>query len=209
MYSDFAINPSPDHASATINGTEYNNQALQASSRGDFATAERLHLQAIKVKEAGLGTDAVSTALSYNAIGELYLEMKKLDKAEEYLSKSAAIRNIKGPPFDGAVTRENLAQLEELKGNLPKAKEIRLSGAPDHLACGYYQVMYFSPAWRTMLNHSHALQCAGQMFKLSDLKHCGRCKVSLQVPELSPSPKIYPQAVYYCSVACQVSFPFY
>lgn len=137
-----AINPSPEHASAVLKGTEYNNKALQASRNGDFATAERLHLQAIKVKEAGLGSDAVGTALSYNAIGELYTEMKKLDKAEEYLLKAVAIRNVKGDFFDGAVSRENLAQLEELKGNLSKAKEIRLSGGPDKLACGSSEVMF-------------------------------------------------------------------
>lgn len=154
MYADLAVNPSPAHATATTKGTEYNNKALQASRNGDFATAERLHLEAIKVKEAGLGTDAVSTALSYNAIGELYLEMKKLDKAEEYLLKAVAIRNVKGPPFDGAVSRENLAQLEELKGNLPKAKEIRLSGAPDKIACGSYQVMSLYAYSLIVLNHN-------------------------------------------------------
>jgi len=142
MPIDIAVNPSPGHTVAIIKGTDYNNRALQASFNGDLATAERLHLEAIKVKETGLGTNAVSTALSYNAIGELYLEMKKLDKAEEYLLKSVAIRNVKGDLFDGAVSRENLAQLEELKGNLSKAKEIRLSGAPDKIACGFDQVMF-------------------------------------------------------------------
>src|ERR1700678_1742029 len=107
MFTDYAINPSPKHATAAMKGTDYNNQALQASRNGDLTTAERLHLEAIKVKEASLGIDAVGTALSYNAIGELYLEMKKLDKAEEYLSKAVAIRNVKGPAFDGAVSREN------------------------------------------------------------------------------------------------------
>jgi hypothetical protein len=32
---------------------------------------------------------------------------------------------------DDAVFRENLAQLEELKSNLSKTKEIRLFGGPD------------------------------------------------------------------------------
>jgi hypothetical protein len=32
---------------------------------------------------------------------------------------------------DDAVSRENLAQLEELKSNLSKTKEIRLFGGPD------------------------------------------------------------------------------
>lgn len=62
----------------------------------------------------GLGTRAVSTGLSYNVMGKPYLEF---DKAEEYLLKSFAICNVKGDPFDVTVTlsRENLAQLEELK----------------------------------------------------------------------------------------------
>lgn len=142
MPIDLSINPSSKRTAAIIKGTEYNNKALQASYNGDFATAERLHLDAIRVKEAGLGTDAVGTALSYNAIGELYLKMKQPDKAEEYLLKAVAIRNVEGDPFDGAVSRENLAQLEELKGNLSKAKEVRLSGAPDKIACGNDQVVF-------------------------------------------------------------------
>ena len=99
-----------------------------------------MHLQAIAIKEQQFGTDEVTTALSYNAIGELYLQMRRLDDAENYLDKAVRIRNTKGPALDAAVSRENLAQLDELRGNLPRAKELRLSCAPDNIVCGYYHV---------------------------------------------------------------------
>lgn len=131
--------------------------------------------------------------------------MKKLNKAEIYLLKSAAICNIKGPPFDGAVTHENLAQLGEIETNLPKVKQICPPRAPDNLACGYCSFLLSDIASSTLFNQ---FQCADQMFKLSDLKH-SCCKVSSQVPKCSPSPGMYPQAVvYYCSMTCQVSFFF-
>ncbi|KAF8168108.1 hypothetical protein B0H34DRAFT_684248 [Crassisporium funariophilum] len=162
-------NPSQKQTNALTTGIQLNNEAHLAEQKGDLATAERLHLQAIAVKEAGLGVNTVTTALSYNALGELYLQMKKLDEAEKYLKKAVAIRNKQGPAFDGAVSREYLAELYELRGDLEKAKEVRLSGAPDKLACAY-------------------TKCPSQMFSLSQLKHCSRCK-----------------SVYYCSAACQTS----
>ncbi|RDB29550.1 hypothetical protein Hypma_015534 [Hypsizygus marmoreus] len=157
MYQDFAINPSPAYANATIQGSNLNQQALQAERNGDLQLAERLHLQAIAVKESGLGRNAVSTALSRNALGELYIKMGRLDEAEDNLKKAIAVRNHAGPAFDAAVSRDNLAQLYELRGNFKAAKDIRLSGAPENMSCGFYH-------------------CPGQLFRLNQLLRCSQCK---------------------------------
>ena len=117
------INPNPTATAAITRGSELNNQALQASRDGDLLRAESLHLEAIAIKENGVGPSAVSTALSRNALGELYVELGRLDAAEVNLKKAVEIRNHAGPAFDAAVSRENLAQLYEIKGDLSLPKK--------------------------------------------------------------------------------------
>ncbi|KAI0361587.1 hypothetical protein OH77DRAFT_1417867 [Trametes cingulata] len=141
-------------------GVDLNNQALRLERQGDLQGAERAHLEAIRVKEAGLGTDHFTTAVSYNGLGELYLKMGRLDQAEEYLNKALRVRSQSGPKVDLAVTRDNLGQLYEMKGDLKAAQEIRLQGAPDNIACGNYN-------------------CAKLSNTLSSLSRCSACQAVL------------------------------
>ncbi|EIW64650.1 uncharacterized protein TRAVEDRAFT_112059 [Trametes versicolor FP-101664 SS1] len=135
-----------------------NNQALQLQRQGDFQAAERVYLQAIQVKEAGLGTEHFTTAVSYNGLGELYLKMDRLDEAGEYLNKALRIRSVSGPKVDLAYTRDNLGRLHEMRGDLEAAQDIRLQGAPeDNIACSNYA-------------------CANLSNKLSALSQCTVCK---------------------------------
>ena len=91
------INPSTSVVHGVMEGSALNNEALRLERMGDLSGAERLHLQAIQMKEETIGVDDVTTALSYNGLGELYLTMDNLDKAEEYLVKALHVREIKGP----------------------------------------------------------------------------------------------------------------
>jgi tetratricopeptide (TPR) repeat protein len=141
-------NPDANAISQLSQGTTLNNLALQAERSGDLLRAENLHLEALTIKERGSGSNPLSTAISQNALGELYIKLGRLDDAETYLKKAIAVRNHAGPAFDAAVSRDNLAQLYELRGDLKQAKEIRLYGAPDHLSCGYYHVTIFCPCSR-------------------------------------------------------------
>lgn len=141
FHPEIDINPSPGYAFAVMKASELNNKAFGIVERnGDLATAEPLLLEAMTINEATHGIDHSTTALAYNALGELYVKMVRLDEAEPYLNKAIEIRNAKGLLFDAAVSRENLAQLYEARGNFVKAKGIRLLGAPDKLACGHYKV---------------------------------------------------------------------
>ena len=140
MNVDFTTNPTPVKYAAMTTAVDLNNRAIAAERSGDYVTAEKLYLEAIAIKERGLGTNDPGTAITYNALGELYLTMKRLDDAEKYLTKAVEIRNPKGTVLDAAVSRENLAQLYEARGNLEKAKETRLSGQPDKMVCSHYQV---------------------------------------------------------------------
>ncbi|KAF9494478.1 hypothetical protein BDN71DRAFT_980569 [Pleurotus eryngii] len=157
MFTNIHVNPSPSSAMATFEGIDLNNQAYQAKLRGDFPEAERLYLSAIDVKERHLGPNAITTALSQNALGEVYLQMGKMEEAEDNLTKALAVRSAGGPPFDAAVTRENLAQLAEMKGQMSQAKALRLRGAPNTIVCA----------------NSY---CISKALSLGALKHCSNCK---------------------------------
>ncbi|KAG9219668.1 hypothetical protein CCMSSC00406_0006010 [Pleurotus cornucopiae] len=157
MFTNFHVIPSPSSAMATFEGIDLNNQAYQAKLRGDFPEAERLYLSAIDVKERHLGPNAITTALSRNALGEVYLQMGKMEEAEDNLTKVLAVRSAGGPPFDAAVTRENLAQLAEMKGQMSQAKALRLRGAPNTIVCANSD-------------------CISQALDLGTLKQCSNCK---------------------------------
>uniref|UniRef100_A0A8H8CRP7 MalT-like TPR region domain-containing protein n=1 Tax=Psilocybe cubensis TaxID=181762 RepID=A0A8H8CRP7_PSICU len=116
------INPSTEHTRSLEAAKQLNNQALMAEQRGDLFSAEQLHLEAIVLKERILGVDHLATAISYNGLAVVYLKLRRLDEAENYLSKAVRIRNASGGPFDAAVSRENMGQLYELRGDLTRAK---------------------------------------------------------------------------------------
>ncbi|KAI1797906.1 hypothetical protein LXA43DRAFT_876736 [Ganoderma leucocontextum] len=160
FYTNFNVNPTDAQVTGLTDSVELNNQALRLERRGDFAGAELKHLEAIRVKEAGVGTDHITTAVSYNGLGELYLKMEQLDKAEEYLNKALRVREHLGPASDLAVTRDDLGRLFEMKGELQTAQEIRLNGAPDNIACGNFS-------------------CSKLQNSLSNLSKCSVCKAVL------------------------------
>ncbi|RPD82526.1 hypothetical protein L226DRAFT_29557 [Lentinus tigrinus ALCF2SS1-7] len=89
------INPTAGQTHGLTSGVELNNEALRLKLMGDLEGAERMHLRAIEVTEASLGTDNFTTAVSYNELGELYLTMQRQDKAEEYLNKALRVRETR------------------------------------------------------------------------------------------------------------------
>jgi len=118
---------------------EINNQALQLEQSGDLAGAEKLYLKALKMKEEAFGRDSIQAALTLNALGEAQLKMKKLDEAEKNLRRAVAIRNANSIlGMDAAVSRENLAQVLEAKGELLQARGMRMVGMPQAVVCGHY-----------------------------------------------------------------------
>ena len=134
------------------NGTavQYSNQAVAASSAGDYATAARLHQQAIALKLKAYNDDSTQLAISYNGLGETLLSLEKLEEADVALAKALRVRDDaafgglgKGPRFDAGVTRENVAQLREAQGRLDEAKQMRLRGKEGQMCCGHYRVRPF------------------------------------------------------------------
>ncbi|KAJ8455221.1 hypothetical protein ONZ51_g12564 [Trametes cubensis] len=134
------VNPSAGAALGLTDGVALQNRALHLEHQGDLTGAEQAFLEAIRLKDAGVGPGHVTTAVSCNGLGELYLKMGRLDQAEHYLNRALRVRVSNGPAADLAVTRDNLGRLYEMKGDLKAARDIREQGAPDNISCGHYDM---------------------------------------------------------------------
>lgn len=159
----FTTNPSPAVAKAQMDGMDKHNLAHQLEQRGNLAGVAQMFLEALHVKERGSGPNHLSMGISYNSLGEVYAQIEKLDDAEEQFRKALEIRRRTGPAFDTAVTRENLAQLFERRGEYSAAREIRVDDE-DHIACSNYHVRQVSPLSRLVTN-------VGVVSKPEDIHH--------------------------------------
>ncbi|KAJ8482027.1 hypothetical protein ONZ45_g15097 [Pleurotus djamor] len=150
----------PSKIMAMIEASALNNQALQEFSARNYGAAERLHLDALRLKQDSFGEESVTTALTRNGLGELYLEMGRLNEAESQFKKALAFRCQNGPVVDAAVTRDNLGGVEEARGDLVKARMMRLGNDPASMVCS-------------------SRACArADTSKISDLSQCARCKAA-------------------------------
>jgi len=138
MHLNTHVNPSPAYAMAMGEAIQNNNEGLALKQSGQYAAAEQKYLRALDLKLNHIGENAITTALSHNALGELYIAMDRLDDAERHLEIAVRIRNADGPTFDAATSRENLAIVYEMRGNLVAAKQMRKSTGK--YACGNYDV---------------------------------------------------------------------
>lgn len=132
------VNPTPAYAMAMGEAIQNNNEGLALKQSGQYEAAERKYLKALDIKLKHIGENAITTALSHNALGELYIAMDRLDDAEKHLEIAVKIRNADGPTFDAATSRENLAIVYEMRGDLAAAKQMRKSTGK--YACGNYDV---------------------------------------------------------------------
>ncbi|CAL1695602.1 unnamed protein product [Somion occarium] len=129
---------------------------LEYIQRGDkISCNEQQYKAAIATREFLLGPSDPATAKCYNGLGDLYIKLGRLEEAEEYLSRALQVRSS-GPLFDAAVTRDNLGCIYEMKGDIQKAREMRITD--EHVICGLYE-------------------CASQrLYRLNEISRCSKCK---------------------------------
>jgi len=120
-----------------------NNEALQLSNQGDYVGAESLHLRVLDIKLGAVGEHNTTTAITRNALGELYLTMGRFADAEEQLKKAVSVRMSIGTAYDAAVSIENLGQAYQAKGDFTEARRVRLSHPANIMVCGNYHVCAF------------------------------------------------------------------
>lgn len=121
------------------NGATLNHAGIALSRQGDHAGAARVHRQALEHKLTTLGPGHISTAVSYNALGEALTHLGELDEAEENIKKALQIAINVSSRSDEGFYHENLAMVYETKGDLVKAGETRHMNAPDKYVCSYYK----------------------------------------------------------------------
>jgi hypothetical protein len=80
------------------------------------------------------GPGNTHTALNQNSLGKLYIKMGRVDEAEAVLQATPSLR---AKDLDTTVTRENLVQVYEARGDLRAAKEMKNRGLPDKLVCSH------------------------------------------------------------------------
>ncbi|KAJ8067407.1 hypothetical protein OCU04_004757 [Sclerotinia nivalis] len=154
------VHNSAGTAMAVMKAAQLNNQANQLEASGDLAGAEKLFLESLRLKIKGTGEDSIQTALSKNALGELYMKMEgKWEDAKKLLEDADRVRS-RIDDFDAACTRDNLGQLWEIKGDMVKAKAARERN-PGSMICS---------------NFNCSLSGANVKSKRDDLKNCARCK---------------------------------
>ncbi|KAG9219651.1 hypothetical protein CCMSSC00406_0006027 [Pleurotus cornucopiae] len=153
-----SLNPSINTADAAFEASEFNTQAYQAQQSRTLQEAERLYLLAIELKERSSGPNSMTVVTSRGMLCEVYLKMGKIEEADYNLKEAMAVMNESGTlSFNAAVTRENLAQLAEMKGEMGEAKALRLGGASNTMACANSE-------------------CTRQGLRIDVLKQCSNCK---------------------------------
>ncbi len=108
----------------------YNNLALVAYERGDYAAAADGFEEALSLARSHFDGDHPWIASMLNNIGGLYWTLERYDKAAPYLREAAAIRQRILPPDhpEVATSMGNLAEVETQLGNLDAAEAL-LQGA--------------------------------------------------------------------------------
>lgn len=165
-------------AAATNDSIAKNNAAIVAKQAKRYDEAIRLHKEAVQAKIRMHGEQSIQAAISFNGLGETYLEAGRIDEAADALAKALKVRDDAafggleiGPRNDAAASRDNMARVLEARGDFPGAREMRLKGADKgHTMCGCEDCI--SPG--------------GAMLSRPQLNACGACR-----------------SVFYCSQACQ------
>ena len=140
-HMNIQVNPNAMQAVGTTEATRLQNEGVALERMGDYAGAEQRFLRAIEIRNQAFGPGNNYVAINLNSLGELYLKQGRLDDAESVLLEAFDAReNRLGNDFDAAVTRENLAQLYEARGDGCAAKDMRTRGFTNDIACGNYKV---------------------------------------------------------------------
>lgn len=172
--------PDPAFIAQDAAAKDLNHKGLALANKGDYAGAVGLHRQALEMKLRLWGTSDITTAVSYNALGESLMHLGQFNEAEDNIKKALDIATRLRSKFDQAFYRENLAMVYESKGDLAKAGDTRRSGEPTEYICSYYGVSLLNIH---AMRYAHfCQQCQPAVLrKMSDISQCSRCSVSLRI----------------------------
>lgn len=137
-----------------LKSVDNHNDGVDFAAIGQYGAAEQAYLKALELKHKTIGEDSVSTANTHHWLGLLYITTNRLDDAERHLAIALRIRNEdeNGPKVDAALSRENLAFVYEMRGDLFAAKQMRKSTGK--VSCGNVDAVYSisSPPCLTLMS---------------------------------------------------------
>lgn len=115
--------------------------------------------EAVQAKVRLFGERSIQAALSFNSLGETYLEAGRIEDAADAFVKALRVRDDAafggmelGPRNDAAASRDNMARVLEARGDFPGAREMRLKGANQgRTMCGCEYVSIFSKQFQQRL----------------------------------------------------------
>ncbi|KAI0374204.1 hypothetical protein BV20DRAFT_1118249 [Pilatotrama ljubarskyi] len=169
----------PDSDAVLSEALSLSSKARQLDARGNYHEAERLLHRALELVEPHKPASDSTVAALWNALGEIYLHMGRLDDAERWLHKSldvsVAVRDFK----EIATTRENLARVSQARSELLKAKALRMLGAPDDMRCGNngcHRGLLRTPDLRICGGCKGAFYCSGDCQRLDWERHQRHCR---------------------------------
>ena len=113
---------------AQMEAVGYNNEGQQLSRQRRYEEALVLFKKALALKLGAFGSHSIQAALSYNALGECYMNLKQYDLARENLLLALSYRETDGETLDTRVTRDNLGRLCEELGDREGARKHRKNG---------------------------------------------------------------------------------
>lgn len=133
-HAHMAVVDSNGAAAAYMALVQQSNEAVALVKAHKLAEAEAL-LRDVLARKPSAGFDAVSIAVTQNALGEALRQRGQLDEALELLKLALEVRERddaqKGVTFalrDGNITRDELAKVFEAKGDCPSALATREPG---------------------------------------------------------------------------------
>ena len=107
-------------------GASLNNLAELYQDMGEYAKAEPLYQEALRIRQKVLGPEHPDTATSLNNLAVLYQDMGEYAKAEPLYQEALRIRQkVLGPEHpDTATSLNNLAALYQAMGEYAKAEPL-------------------------------------------------------------------------------------
>ncbi|KUJ22048.1 uncharacterized protein LY89DRAFT_681383 [Mollisia scopiformis] len=136
--------PGTTNNMGVFQASAHTSEANRLQAVGNHKGAEQKHLEALGMKISAAGEDSVPVALTKNALGELYLTMGELDKAQTMLEAADVIRSSNpssdsASKFDEVCTKDNLGRLWEMRGDFAKAAELRTKDS-EKMMCSNFNV---------------------------------------------------------------------
>ena len=171
------VNPSASVAGAQFKAIELNNKGQSLSNQGRYNEALTPFKEALRLKIEAFGSHSVQAALSYNALGECYLNLQQYDLARENLQQALTFRQTQGETLDTRITRDNLGRVCEELGDKEGSRRHRKDGLNlcSHVECFPSKIPQAGKPLKTCARCKAIYYCSPNCQKMDWVRHKKFC----------------------------------